>query len=495
MYCPIISSRARAPLAAALLLTMTACSTDVLGPEPGTAPESAGKSIAARASTPGTRPSGLRPNALKYRDAGTKPATATAGSQSFSIRALLGRDGRTMVEATTGEFEAAPTGDVFTGLQVKHLVDGKSVTRVFNDVAGSYWGHEFEGILYDGPVYVQAKLQGPQGRGITVLDAMTQVVRRPDLVASGLSLPAAAEVDRMVTISAVIAEVNGDVGARTDCVLLVDGARMAASEGTWVDAGDAVTCRFYPTFATTGTKQVTVSAVGVAPGDWDDANNAVSGTIQVGAASTAQWSLQFEGDDRAYDYEMTYEANGVTRGWLRTGSSHYRSASLAATATGVPAFQGAVTFAATFRSGGLHVGDAAVATQVVTRPDMECHLGWDSVTNTSFRSCSYVGSPIRDLWVSHSSTRVTYFGEDVINGTGYQVADDDTSGFGAFAIGTSFGMEVKLLDATGVVLRTNATTPVSFQLTDMLCADQAWQGAVCTGYDRLTTYSGSASGS
>ncbi|HEX8905297.1 MAG TPA: hypothetical protein VF771_10670, partial [Longimicrobiaceae bacterium] len=84
-----------------------------------------------------------------------------------------------------------------------------------------------------------------------------------------------------VTITAEVAELNGDVGARADCVLYVDGAEADRANGIWVDAGDAVGCAFSHTFTTPGTKLLRVEVANVSPGDFEPSNNAASGTIDV----------------------------------------------------------------------------------------------------------------------------------------------------------------------------------------------------------------------
>ena len=46
----------------------------------------------------------LLPNVRRYMEKGLKPATGRSGSASMTARALLGKDGATTVEMTTGGF-------------------------------------------------------------------------------------------------------------------------------------------------------------------------------------------------------------------------------------------------------------------------------------------------------------------------------------------------------------------------------------------------------
>src|SRR5207249_119724 len=77
--------------------------------------------------------------------------------------------------------------------------------------------------------------------GTTDVEA-TAVHFRPDLVASRLDAPAQAPVGAAVNLQGFILERNGEVGARADCVLYVDGAAADRATGIWVDAGGMVAC-------------------------------------------------------------------------------------------------------------------------------------------------------------------------------------------------------------------------------------------------------------
>jgi hypothetical protein len=75
--------------------------------------------------------------------------------------------------------------------------------------------------------------------------------------------------------------VNGDLGARADCVLLVDGLEVDRAWGIWVDAGSAVSCAFRHLFERLGTATLEVRLAEVAPADFDPANNAATASIDV----------------------------------------------------------------------------------------------------------------------------------------------------------------------------------------------------------------------
>src|SRR5205085_343557 len=104
-------------------------------------------------------------------------------------------------------------------------------------------------------------------------------------------------VDVPVTLLATVGEGNGDVGARTDCVLYVDGVEADRARGIWVDAGDQVSCAFLHTFTSEGDHALRVAAEGVNPADFDLSNNAAVGTIHIGAQRDRRFSYYASVED------------------------------------------------------------------------------------------------------------------------------------------------------------------------------------------------------
>ena len=64
------------------------------------------------------------PKGAKYRDQGTKPTTGRSGLAAIEARALLGRDGMTDIEVTTGHFEGIGGGGTLAKVQVKLFSGG-----------------------------------------------------------------------------------------------------------------------------------------------------------------------------------------------------------------------------------------------------------------------------------------------------------------------------------------------------------------------------------
>ena len=222
------------------------------------------------------------PNAVKYRDQGHKPATGRAGSAQLSSRALLGREGAVHLELTTGSFEGAgtPTGQI-THLQLKHLADQQvRWTKNESGLRAASLERSFAGLRRGDQLQVQANIRTPRGR--TGVVTVGDVVRlRPDPYIRELTAPTHAQVGQAFVLNAVVAERNTDVGARTDCVLYVDGTEADRANGIWVDAGGVVTCSFMPSFSVAGTRVLEVRLANVRPADFDPDSNSRSVTVEI----------------------------------------------------------------------------------------------------------------------------------------------------------------------------------------------------------------------
>ena len=275
---------------AAFPLLAGGCSRDVLEPA---SPRDAGTAPLPAAATAG-RPTLVR-NAVKYRDLGAKPATGRSGTSTLAVRALLGKDGVTDLEVTTGTFDPPAAPRPLTRVQVKQLDAAGRPLRTLNYnglTGGGTASFRFDGLARGAALQVQGNVT--EGKRTDVVTVTAAVQRRPDLRVR-LEAPAQVRVGFPVNLVATVSEVNGDVGARADCVLYVDGTEVDRASGIWVDAGDAVACAFTHVFTSTGPKRVRVEAANVSPADFDPADNAAEATVQVtGGGSDFNYSAQAE---------------------------------------------------------------------------------------------------------------------------------------------------------------------------------------------------------
>lgn len=253
-----------------------------------------------------------------WRDDGEKPARVQVGKAIFQSRALIGKDGVTDVEVTTGAFDstATPPGNL-TEVHIKaYRLNGRpQFSREFEHLkSGGYARFSFplaappkrhhergededrsdrdedrdEGKRDTSLQHGQVLRLKIEARGVGSGDEdeaearLEETVKyRPDLAASTLQLPDKARVGTGVDMSASVVEQMMDTGAHADCVLSVDGLQVDKAAGIWVPPNGAVTCHFFYTFATPGKHAVTVSLQNIIPADYDSDNDSLSGTIQI----------------------------------------------------------------------------------------------------------------------------------------------------------------------------------------------------------------------
>jgi hypothetical protein len=244
----------------------------------------------------------------KYREKNPAGGKGRAGGASLTARMLLGKNGVTDLEATTGEFESpTPPPGVIWKLQLSAL-DALGVvmsTQQYKDPlpAGGYFKQSYTNLFAGQPFQVQAHVRTSSKRNDTVT-VTTSVQKRPDISVSGLVSPPMAPVNLPIKMFAVVSELNGNIGARTDCVLYVNDVEADRASAIWVDSGDSVSCAFSPTFTTLGTNRLKVLAQSVDPADWDTANNVVEKNILV-STLTPEY-------DAARAEALVYDVNNTT---------------------------------------------------------------------------------------------------------------------------------------------------------------------------------------
>jgi hypothetical protein len=227
----------------------------------------------------------LHASTQKYREKNGTGAKGRAGGASLTARMLYAKNGITDLEATTGEFGSpTPPPGTFWKMQVSAL-DALGVvmsTTQYKDLdgKGGYFKASYTNLYPGQPFQIQAHIRTSTKRN-DVVTVTTSVQKRPDIAASALVSPPMAPVNLPIKMFAVLSELNGNIGARTDCVLYVNDVEADRASGVWVDSGDSISCAFSPSFTTLGTNHLKVKAENVDPGDWDEANNVVERDIVI----------------------------------------------------------------------------------------------------------------------------------------------------------------------------------------------------------------------
>jgi hypothetical protein len=243
----------------------------------------------------------------------------------MTARALLGEDGNTTIEVTTGLLDsgATPPGS-FGKVQFKPLDPDGNVILAQNftplSTATGYYSFSWPSLYRHQQAQIQGNITGIDNRTdvVTVVDT---VKLRPDLAVHKLFLPDSPIVNTPVTITANVVELNGDSSATTTCQLFIDGIIADQASNVYIDAAGGVSCAFTHTFPATGNHTIQVTAANVAPADWDTGNNSVSGTINIVDLNT---NIAEHGTARFFDQKGGFPLSHTftMQAWLN-GSSGY----------------------------------------------------------------------------------------------------------------------------------------------------------------------------
>lgn len=227
------------------------------------------------------------PNTVKYRNSGIPNATGRSGSASIEARALLGRNGMTHVELTTGSFERDGASGSIDKVQLKTGSATLNFNNLQNDGTATLTS---DGLVRHQPLHLQTNVSGIDGARTGVVSVSTLVRLRPDVAVTAISAPVQVPPNAAVAIHATVRELNGDSGARANARLLVDGVETDRAENIWVDAGGNVSVAFSHSFSAYGDASLTVVVENLDPADWHDANNSAGRAIEV-AEELDVWSV------------------------------------------------------------------------------------------------------------------------------------------------------------------------------------------------------------
>lgn len=243
----------------------------------------------------------LYSNAIKYRDSERK-ARGFSGTASMSARALVGSDGNTEIELSTGSLDPFQDGrgHINSVIMGVHALGNKlvSVERIESPDRGPYLRYTTTGIGAGDRLRFLGHLSGVDWRRNAIVIVEEMVKRRPNLAVLSVTAPNTAPLNADVIITAAIGERNGDVGARGNCVLYVNGIEADRADNIWVDAGDVVSCEFLHNFTTSGVNSMEVRIEGVSPRDDDASDDAASGSIEIQG-------------DRPFAYDLVAKSSSI----------------------------------------------------------------------------------------------------------------------------------------------------------------------------------------
>ena len=264
----------------------------------------------------------LVPNGRRYLERGLKPAKGRSGSASLTARALLGKDGATTVEMTTGGLDGGGDGPGnINKAQLKPLDENGEALYARNYaglVGGGYFQTNVNDLRRGQQVQAQANITGIEAGRTNVVTVVETVKLRPDLAPTDLSSPARGVPGSPLNVSVVVRELRGDSGATADLVLYADGEEVDRAKGVWVDAGGTVSCVFTHTFTSAGTKQLEVKAEGAAPDDYDESNDVAAGSVEIGPPAGGELNYNVQVIDSNENYRSRVRERRYFNGVLQS---------------------------------------------------------------------------------------------------------------------------------------------------------------------------------
>jgi hypothetical protein len=410
------------------------------------------------------------PMSKKYRDTGAKPVGGRSGSAALEVRALRDRAGATELEVTTGQFEGAAPKGTLAKVQVKLLTaSGESMQT--DNYKKTLTGNGYASFTYDElrrgqKVQVQANVTGIDPNRTDVVTVATDVHLRPDIEALSINAPGQVLVNAPVVVTGSMGEVNGDVGARATCRLLVDGVEVGAIAHAWVDAASNVICQFNTSFATAGAKALTFRVTDVNPGDYDSGNNDVGTTVSVIEPAVGQpyrymyaWAQDGAWQQRYREERQFQRTGGGVSTWVREFDGHNRYQSFGAYAEfseGASLSSGRVKLAHASDGTALPLLDIAVADLPYSWSDglgHGCRYGY-LTAGAHVEVCSYDGFSrvYTQRWAQH----VVYFiDRATASGEPWWCCSYDNSGTvydvpGIVPIGATYTAELTHEDEAGI---------------------------------------------
>lgn len=411
----------------------------------------------------------FHPNRVKYSDVGAKPATGRAGSATLEARVTISKDGTSFVEASTGSLDDGTTRGSISKMQVK-ILPMKSGQPYVQNHAGNgsgLWSATIPGLGRNQQVQLQANIAGADANRTGVVTVTATAKRRPDLAVEAVTAPTRTLAKSRINVVATVSEKNGDVGARSTCVLTIDSRAVDQAAGIWVDAGQTVSCAFQTTIDAVGVHEVGVYVSGVSPLDWDSSNNAASTAVEILPSETPMnYSASFDAQDYTFmsHYKNTSADGAYHDEQTESGSRLNRAMSMSSW-NGTASFAFPVRVRAALSSGGSSVFDVTkeVAVQEVDSwPGADCGSMYEGGFYVSV--CNYaVGSDVRSqVDVTSYDGRVTYFGTRFYQTDGYDgytvnESLDYSNGAGGYAVGTEVKPLVELSDARGMLFAARPT--------------------------------------
>lgn len=434
----------------------------------------------------------LFPNTTKYRQQTYTHASNRSGVASLTGRALLGKDGNTALELTTGQLDTPGAPGTISKVQAKLLDMNQRLqsTLNFNGTAGGDQNFFVPGRPAHSWIQAQANVRDIDPRRTDVVTITERVNRRPDIAVLSVTAPDKAPTRTNLVIAATVAELNGDVGAHANCVLYVNGTEADRANGVWVADGDQVSCAFTRSFADPGTYTLAVRADSIVPGDWDMSNNSAQRSIQIisdevplkGSAS-ATWTGHVYGYKSTDQWSSSSGANSASDDKVTNYTS--QSANLYSYSAQVVAFP-LSRLTVVQSSGGSTVSNIDVSN--VTPTFFGCSYTYAADGSGFAQVCPNKFNHGTNVWASHYAGVTTYYSSGF--NTGWNLTDgswnyswNDTTGTASGKwtnLVSDYTFDIRVMGANDAMFVAKPTVSLSGSSynhdTPLACTDSARTG-------------------
>jgi hypothetical protein len=245
-----------------------------------------------------------------YQHKGAKAAKAKIGGLTVRSRALIGKDGLTEIEISTGAFDSTAPGNI-SEVHIRAVdprgkdehgdnekdedrkdEDRKRFSRKFENLRqGGYVHWTFPGLPHGQQLRIDVEAKATVHGDEVEVKLLDTIRYRPHLVAERLDAPQLARMSLPIDVTATVSEVLREVGAHTDCVLYVDDVQVDAAPNAWVDAGTVQSCRLAVSIGTSGLHTLKVRVQNTRPGNYDDSNSTVAMQVMVQNPLTLAYTM------------------------------------------------------------------------------------------------------------------------------------------------------------------------------------------------------------
>jgi len=234
-------------------------------------------------------------------------AAATKAAYALQIQALEGPTFTDLYVNTSPTTAAITALSSLKKVQLKTFDknDNLIYTQNYNDGIAAPNGSadiQLTNVSRHQPLQTEVLVQNDQTTNTEVLKAQGIVLLRPELSVDKIDTMSTAYVNTPISVSTIIKELNGDLGANFTVQILNGNNVLDEANNVQVAAGGTQPVAFALKFSQPGTYTLRALISNVQPGEYDAKNNEKDFTIQViQPDKTVQYSSSYYSSDYNYD--------------------------------------------------------------------------------------------------------------------------------------------------------------------------------------------------